>query len=160
MALHFEKILKRKVTVLGMRPPLAVRCSPTTTVAEATQIMQSAKIGSVIITEKEVVVGIFTERDYLLKIAGKNLDPEKLPISQFMTKDPVCVDKKAPIIELLRLMRKGNFRHLIVTDGDKHIERVISIKDVTNYLIDVLAETMEYDLDLDSSMAQKAVGAG
>src|SRR5690606_25618018 len=89
-------------------------------------------------------------RDYILKVAGFGLDLSQEPIKKFMTPKPVCIDKSESILSVLRKMRKGNFRHLIITDSAGNFEKLLSIKEVTNYLIDVLSDSFDLGLGLNS----------
>ena len=58
---------ERRIRQLGLPPFVAVDAS--TGVGETIQTMQSAKLGAVLVTENDRLVGIFTERDYLRRIA-------------------------------------------------------------------------------------------
>lgn len=120
--------------------PKAIHCQPNATVRDALRILQKSSMGSVVVAEGLKVVGIFTERDYLLKIAGKAVDIDKTPISNFMTRDPVCVKKQATIGEALAVMHKGNFRHVIVVDSYNNLERIFSVKDVASYFVDIVSQ--------------------
>ena len=65
-----------------------VQCDPSTLVADVREILQTSKIGCIVVSEKRKVVGIFTERDYLMKLAGKERKVDSTPISRWMTKNP------------------------------------------------------------------------
>lgn len=121
-------------------------CRASTLTGEIRKLMQERKIGSIIVTDdNNKVEGIFTERDYLLKVAGKEALREKLPIRRFMTENPTCLQREAPISQALLLMRKGRFRHIPIVASDGHVEGIVSIKDVLDYIIDqqLSAELMQ-----------------
>ena len=83
--------------------------------------------------------GIFTERDYLKKIACNDVD-KNLPIEGFMTPNPVSVKPTTSVAKVLMKMRMGRFRHIIVTDEDGLLKSVISIKDLLDFVLDTLSE--------------------
>lgn len=75
------------------------------------------------------VVGIFTERDVLLRsLSGAEwLD---LPLSKVMTPDPVTVSAADSVAEAIRRMKKGHFRHLPVIGEDGRVVAMLSIRRV------------------------------
>ena len=134
-----NKFTDTRVADLPMEADIRT-CEPTTTLAEAIEILQRRRVGSVVIVDDERPVGIFTERDLLMKIIGQDIDMKNTGISEYMTPDPVSVAHDAPLIEALRKMRNGKFRHLVVIDEDGDLTNVLSIKDVMDYLVDLVLE--------------------
>ena len=62
------------------------------------------------------LVGIFTDRDAVLKVAGRPLGPR--PIAELMTRDPVVLRHDDTIAVAINKMAVGGFRHIpIVEDG-------------------------------------------
>jgi CBS domain-containing protein len=78
-------------------------------------IMRLQHLSAVLVLEGEALVGIFTERDVLLKIADK---PETWgqPVRQFMTTSPQGLGPEDTILSALRLMNAGHFRNMPVCD--------------------------------------------
>ena len=118
------------------------KCSPETPIHDAVTLLQTENVGSVVITDGLKVLGIFTERDFLIKFALKPLDPKKEPISSFMTKNPICVQRQATIGQVLVSMGTGKFRHIIVTDNYQNVESVLSMKDLVAYLVGSISEVI------------------
>ena len=110
-------------------------CSPRTTLKKVLNILQESRIGSICIVENDKITGIFTERDYLLKVAGEEKEHLNRPISSLMTKNPRCVTSEQRITEVLELMHNGGFRHVIVVNKNQTLEGIISVKDLTNHLL-------------------------
>ncbi|MBW2421027.1 MAG: CBS domain-containing protein [Deltaproteobacteria bacterium] len=85
-----ENLLREPLSELPVEKPLIV--SPTTTVTDAVRAMQGGHRGCVLVTddgtETSRLVGIFTERDVLLRIVGKGRNPAALPIREVMTPGP------------------------------------------------------------------------
>jgi len=59
-------------------------------------------------------VGIFTERDALLKLAGKSLSGKT--IGDVMTRDPVVLREDDTVAVAINKMAVGGFRHIPVVD--------------------------------------------
>lgn len=124
-------LLRDRIERLWPKSPSTV--SPDTTVAEVLQKMIDETIGCVMIVDKGELVGIFSERDALMKL---NVDAAKYfdrPISQFMTAGPVTLETSDKIAFALHKMNLGGYRHLpILFDGK--LAGVISIRDILRYL--------------------------
>jgi signal-transduction protein with cAMP-binding, CBS, and nucleotidyltransferase domain len=88
------------------------------TVRDAAIRMQAQDCGSVVVLEQGQLAGIFTERDLLMRVVAKGLDPDKTRISQVMTANPRTVSTQELALVCLRMMEDGNYRHVPVTrDG-------------------------------------------
>ncbi|HEY2895409.1 MAG TPA: CBS domain-containing protein, partial [Pirellulales bacterium] len=61
-----HSILRDRVFKLGPRKPLTV--SPQTPVAEVLRLMVARAVGCVIVGDQDALVGIFTERDALVRL--------------------------------------------------------------------------------------------
>lgn len=114
-----------------------VSVDPNCSLVDALNLMNANKVGSLIITEQDQAIGIFTERDVLTKIVGMTVEELKTPISQFMSPNPISVGPSDDIALVFRHMRDGGFRHVVV-QSDGRLEGVISVKD----LLDVLNQTI------------------
>jgi CBS domain-containing protein len=89
------------------------------TVVSAAKRMAEACSSSILICEQDRLLGIFTERDLLVRVVAAGLEPETTPLGEVMTRDPETIEASAPVIQAIRLMDEGNFRHLpvVATDG-------------------------------------------
>ncbi len=100
-------------------------------IADAITQMMDHSIGSLIVTSKDVPVGMFTERD-VLKI-WKRLEGEtkfcEIPISEGMTRDPIVVSPTDDLDYVMSLMIKNRIRHLPIVD-ENQVVGMISIRDV------------------------------
>lgn len=122
---------------LKTRKPVFV--SPGHSVAEAIQLMQQKKVGCVAVTEHDKLVGIFTERDVLLKIAGK-ADPAKLKVADVMTAGPQSFQPDDSVAFILNAMHVGGYRHVPVVDETGRPLAVASVKDIVSFILDHFAE--------------------
>lgn len=133
-------LLHDKVVLLLPRKPIMV--PPTATVRRVLETFVDRAIGCVLITEADRLVGIFTERDVVIRI-GANIDQfGERPVSEFMTVSPETIELDAEIAYALQRMDVGGYRHLPVMAGER-IVGVISIRDILQYLarhLEVVAE--------------------
>ena len=105
-------------------------------VADAVDAMTRHRIGAVLImTEDQLVGGIFTERDLLVRVVHAGRDPKTTPISMVMTRDVRFVTPGTTIEAALSLMHVNRHRHLLVIDGPR-VHGLVSIGDMVRQLIE------------------------
>jgi CBS domain-containing protein len=131
-------LLRESLTVLPVRR--AITLSPTSTVTDAMRAMQRDHRGCVLVTDdgtmRSKLLGIFTERDVLLRIVDRGRNPASLAIADVMTPDPDHLSVHATVAYVLNKMSVGGFRHIPVVDDEHHPACVISVRDVVTFLVD------------------------
>lgn len=113
-----------------------------TTILAAAEIMARRNIGAVIIGDRGRLVGIFTERDLLTRVAVNGVDMATTPLSQVMSRYPISLPPGASVREALKIMQRHNFRHLPVVE-DHTVVGIVSIRDLTEALNAELEEKIE-----------------
>lgn len=98
-------------------------------VLEAAQLMTENYIGSVVVTSHSRIVGIFTERELMMRVIGKGREPDKVKIKDVMHTDHLKIGSDASCEEALKVMEKKRCRHLLVFDDDEFIG-LISLRDL------------------------------
>jgi CBS domain-containing protein len=103
------------------------------TVDEVLKLLVRERIGCVVIVRGDEVVGIFSERDALLRI-GEQIDVSReRPIRDFLTESPECLGEDDKLAFALHKMAVGHFRHVpVLRDG--RVQGVISVRDILRYL--------------------------
>ena len=109
-----------------------VCASPSTALAEAVEKMKKDEGGCVIICEDERVVGIFTERDFLNKIVGQEVDMSA-PVSLWMSSAVETLGPEATIGDAVRVMNEKGYRNIPLVQEGRLIGS-ISVFDVITYL--------------------------
>jgi CBS domain-containing protein len=102
----------------------------------AIQLMHETGIDCVLVTEAGRLVGIFTDRDAVLKIAGQKPGPR--PIREFMTRDPVVLRHDDPIAVAIHKMAVGGFRHIPIVDGGGQPTGIVAAKDVFRHIAETI----------------------
>ena len=104
------------------------------TVFEAIELMDKNHIGALVITSDGDVAGIFTERDYLGKIALKFRSSRETPVEDVMTADVVVGNTDDSIDRCMRLMTKHQCRHLPIV-GKDGLAGMVSLGDLVKHML-------------------------
>ncbi len=116
------------------------------TVYDAIEKMATESVGSVIIMEYGEVAGIFTERDYLRRIALKGRTSKTTSVGEVMSRDLVCVDPSFTVQECLAVMTEKKIRHLPVID-DGELVGIVSIGDLVKSISEEAQARVHYLTD-------------
>ena len=108
--------------------------APDTTVRQALQRMAEHRIGALLVTQGEQILGIVTERDYARKIALAGRSSKETPVSVVMTAQVLCVGPQQTTEECMAIMTENRVRHLPVLDNGKLIG-LVSIGDLVKDII-------------------------
>ena len=93
---------------------------PETTVGEAARLMAKRKVGAVLVVAgDETLIGIFTERDAVIRVVARGLNPRTTPLADVMTRSPLTVDPGKSLGCALFMMHDRGFRHVPVVENGK-----------------------------------------
>ncbi|MBJ22325.1 MAG: CBS domain-containing protein [bacterium] len=133
-----SRLLEEPLTLLPSRPPLAM--SEAASVTDAMHAMKRRHRGCVLITQEgsldSPLIGIFTERDVLLKIIDCGRNPATIGLGEVMTRDPESLAIDAKLAWALNMMSVGGFRHLPVTDERGWPAFILSVRDIVEFLVE------------------------
>jgi CBS domain-containing protein len=115
--------------------------APDATVFEAIQLMSDKNVGALLVTEKDKLVGVLSERDYTRKIALKGKSSKGTKVREILSDRVTHVTPNHSIEDCMRLMTEQRIRHLPVLQGDK-ILGVVSIGDLVNWIISAQTTTI------------------
>jgi CBS domain-containing protein len=107
---------------------------PDTAVVDAVREMNHANIGALVVLEADRVVGIFTERDVLVRVVAADRDPLTTVVRDVMTRDPICVTPTMSVREAMVLVTEKRFRHLPVVENGR-LCGIISSGDLTRWAV-------------------------
>jgi CBS domain-containing protein len=127
------QLMSGRLADLDPRSPIAVK--PGDSVTTAISAMQAAEVGCVLVNQGEKLVGILTERDAVLKLAGKPLAGIK--VKDAMTKDPVVLRDDDTLAVALHKMAVGGFRHIPLVEEGRPTG-IISSRDIFRHIVTIL----------------------
>src|SRR5262245_61981724 len=101
-----RSLMEDPVSDLDPAPAITVR--PDTDIHEAIQLMQASNIGALlVIDDNGKLVGILSERDLLLKVAGFLQPDQHSPVRDFMTSNPETISPSDTLAFVLHKMDIG-----------------------------------------------------
>jgi len=120
--------------ILRQKGSSALAIGPDATVFEAIQVMADKNVGALLVTDKDKLVGIITERDYTRNVALKANPPGTSRFAKSWTEKVLYVTPAHNVDECMHLMTNHRVRHLPVLEGGK-IAGIVSIGDLVNWII-------------------------
>lgn len=103
---------------------------PLATVIDAVNVMNDHHVGSVLVVEGGYPVGIFSERDVLVRVVAAHRDPRQTLIRDVMTTRLHTATPDDTLLDVMRLMTERRCRHVPVMEGELLLG-LVSIGDIT-----------------------------
>ena len=107
--------------------------APDTSALEVIQQMKAAGLGCALVLEGGNLVGIFTERDLLNRLTGKDAVSNQTAVRELMSANPEILSERDSIATAVNKMSMGRYRHIPIRKADGS-HSVISIKHVLKYI--------------------------
>ncbi|MBI4431065.1 MAG: CBS domain-containing protein [Candidatus Omnitrophica bacterium] len=133
MAKKIEELL-REVLIKNLKRANAIECGPETTVEQAVKIMQEHKSGYVVITDKNKVIGIFTEKDLSLYCYFKEPDWSKVLATKFVKFPLRSLSLNDSVGAAIDLMHTYEYRHVALIDDKGGLQGIISARAIIRFL--------------------------
>jgi len=107
--------------------------APETSALEVIQKMKAAGVGCALVLENGKLVGIFTERDLLNKLTGKDAVVQQTAVKELMSVNPEILSETDSVATAVNKMSIGRYRHIPIRKADGSYS-VTSIKHVLKYI--------------------------
>lgn len=121
--------------VLERKGNNVLTAGPETSVLDAIGQMSSANVGALVIESAGRAVGIFTERDYLRKIALQGRASGATRVEDVMSSPLITVGPADTTQDAMKTMTERRCRHLVVTDGDDEMVGIVSLGDLVKHML-------------------------
>lgn len=120
--------------VLERKGRTVLTASHEATVLEAIGTMSGANVGALVIVQNDRPAGIFTERDYLRKIALAGRASRETRMAEVMSSPLITVTPAESTRSAMETMTERRCRHLVVLDGDEMVG-IVSLGDLVKHLL-------------------------
>lgn len=117
-----------------------------TTALEAAQLMLNHHVGSIVVVDNAQPphpVGIVTDRDLVLKVMAAGRDPASIKVTELMHPNLITIDESDHNWAALERMRTGGIRRLVVVNQSRHLQGILTMDDMLDYLADELSELVK-----------------
>lgn len=119
-----------------------VSCEVSTPVHDAIRLLAEKRIGALPVVENGAVVGVFSERDVIYRLAAEGEVCLSRPMGEVMTSPAITVELETNLLEGLALMTRRRIRHLPVVDEGKLVG-FISIGDLVKTRLEEIQHEAE-----------------
>lgn len=109
-------------------------------VSRAFDLMARESHDCVLVMEGKQLVGIFTSRDFLNRVAAVRGDPAKIALSEVMTPAPRTLRPWDCVAFGMNWMALEGFRNIPIVDDSDHILGVLTVWDVMRHLGEIFDE--------------------
>ena len=123
-----EKILVKDVMTKSV-----ISVDSSTTANDAAKRMEDAEIGSIVVIENSIPVGIITDRDFTIKIVG-HAYPIDTPVRRLMSFPLITIMPDSHCGVAADLMSSMKIKKLPVVDDDR-VVGIITVTDLVNHFI-------------------------
>ena len=108
--------------------------SPSATAIEIARQMEERNVGSVVVVRQSRPVGIVTDRDLVLRVLRKGLNPAIVHAEEIMSKALVTARDDLEAIEAAERMREHRVRRLPVLDGEGALVAIVTLDDLVHHI--------------------------
>jgi CBS domain-containing protein len=109
---------------------------------QAARLMRDQHVGSLVVIDESaagrVPVGMITDRDIVVAVVAKDLDPRTLTVGDIMAADVVVARESDSEFEVLRLMRRRGIRRVAVVAADGTLAGLVTLDDLLGLLAEEL----------------------
>ncbi len=121
--------------VLDRKGETVLTVNSNVSVLDAIKTMADASIGALVVRDDEQPLGMFTERDYMNKIALKGLSSATTTVADVMSSPLITVDIGEPVRIAMETMTECHCRHLVVMDKDA-MAGIVSLGDMVKHMLE------------------------
>ncbi|HMN40838.1 MAG TPA: CBS domain-containing protein [Phycisphaerales bacterium] len=133
--------------LLKVKGSAVLTISPGATILDAARRMNEKRVGALVVVDDHMpdrIVGIVTERDILTKVVAGEKPPATTSVADAMSPRVLSCTPATDMEEARAAMRERRIRHLPVVDAQGGLCGMVSIGDLNQAQVRVLAETVMY----------------
>ena len=142
-----------QVCELCNRRPVTV--DKANSILAAAQTMRQNHVGDVIVSESadgvEKPLGVLTDRDIVVEVIAKGVDPDKVTAGDIMSLTIATTQHDADVFETLRFMGIKGIRRIAVVDSSGALFGILSVDDIMR----VLAKELGFLADISARQIER-----
>ena len=118
--------------------PDVVSCTPDCSALHAARLMRQHHVGDLVVIEDAETdpspIGMVTDRDIVVEVLGRDLDPAKVTLRQIMRKPAVIANVSEDVAQALERMKAHGVRRIPVVDGGSSLVGILCLDDLLKRL--------------------------
>ncbi|MEO6012240.1 MAG: CBS domain-containing protein [Devosia sp.] len=122
-------------TILQSKGRVVTTVTSSTTIAQAVELLNTHRIGAVVVSDNGKVSGILSERDVVRHLGTDWTALASRPVSDVMTKNVITASRMATIADVMERMTEHRIRHMPIVEGSELVG-IVSIGDVVKRKIE------------------------
>ena len=130
-------------TIATLSPAEPICLAPSATVEEAIARMLERRQACVLVVDTDGrLVGILTERDVLMRVAGAARDARRTSLRDVMTANPEALSAGDRVAYAVHCMSVAGYRTVPLIDAERRPIGVVTVSDVIRWLAQLFPETV------------------
>jgi len=126
--------IQQKTWVKQIMSTSVLSVDSSVTATNAAKMMEDAGVGSVVVLENNLPVGLITDRDFAIKITAHSY-PIDTPVRRIMSSPLISIDPNSDLWIASDLMSTRNVRKLPVIEDDK-VVGILTSSDLVKHIAD------------------------
>jgi CBS domain-containing protein len=118
--------------------PDVVSCTPDCSALHAARLMRQHHVGDVVVVEDtendSSPIGVVTDRDIVVEVLGKELDPARVTLRQIMRTPAVIASTSEDVSQAIERMKIHGIRRIPVVDGGSKLAGILCLDDLLKRL--------------------------
>ena len=122
-------------------------------ITQAVKLMRQHNVGDIVVVEQRgmnlVPVGILTDRDLVIEIMAKEVDPQLVTVGDIMSPKLITALENEELVDVVQRMRSHGVRRVPVVNKHGGLEGIIAVDDILGLLaeqVSGLAELVKIEL--------------
>ena len=134
-------LLDDTIATLGPAEPICLTSAATVEDAIA-RMLERRQACVLVVDDERRLIGILTERDVLMRVAGAGRDPRRTTLREVMTRDPQALTARDRIAYAVHCMSVAGYRTVPLVDGERRPIGVVTVSDVIRWLSQLFPEAV------------------
>jgi CBS domain-containing protein len=128
-----KSLMEETVAAIQSRPYTSI--SPDSTIEQAVGVLAARGVACALVEEEGKLVGMFSDREILDKVALEYETMKDRPVRDVMTTNPIFVQESDSSAAALCVMAVMGYRHVPVLGRDHKIVGIVTPQRVTSFLL-------------------------
>ncbi len=118
--------------------PDVVLCRSDTRVLAAAQMMRDMHVGDLVVVDDplgdQTPLGVVTDRDIVVEVLGRELDPRMVTVGEIMRKPAVIASETEDVSQALERMKAHGVRRVPVMGAGRKLVGIVALDDLLKRL--------------------------